>query len=182
MNEVKQRGDIQMTNDTKTKKTAKKTSTAKAPAEQKDLDLNKGQYLLFDNDKGDNPKRPDLTGQVHLLDGTIANISGFKKWTATNQMKLELVIQIVDNGDYNTIGRANLFGTGAKDPSKNIMSGEAEFENAPAMLVTLKRRVSKDGKQYFSGYFNEIALNRVDPLADTTEADKAQAHLDELSM
>ena len=153
-------------------KTKKSTKTAKADQSAPDakkqelLDLMKGQYLLTDNDKGDNPDRPDLTGQVLLPNGIQANISAWKRWTATNEMKLQGSIQLMDTSDFQTIGRFNLYTTGTKDKSKAIMYGTAEFEHDPAMAVTLKRKISKDGNPYYTGFFNEICKERIDVLAD----------------
>jgi len=178
-----------MISDAKTKKTTKKAKTdnsAPQAEQSKDLDLNKGQYLLFNNDKGDNPKRPDLRGQVCLPDGTVANISAWKRWTITNEMKLEGSIQTLDGNEPQTIGRMKLYSTSAKATDSALMVGEAEFESQKPMAVTLYGQTSKDGMQYFSGFFNEIAQERVDPLADT-EAQKLagstyEAEQDEMSL
>jgi cytochrome c1 len=38
---------------------------------------NKNRFALFKNDKGDNPNRPDYTGQVTLPDGTEMRMSAW---------------------------------------------------------------------------------------------------------
>ena len=168
-----------MISDTKGKKQSKKTGQSAQQSEpSKNLDLNKGQYLLFNNDKGDNPKRPDLRGQVCLPDGIIANISVWKRWTITNQMKLEGSLQTMDGKDAKTIGRIKLYATSAKTEAGALMVGEAEVEGSKPMAVTLYGQTSKDGMQYFSGFFNEIAQTRIDPLAGP----EVQSEPDEMSL
>ena len=154
---------------------AKKTETQ---PEVKDLDLSPRQYLLFNNDKGDNPKRPDLRGQVCLSNGVIANISAWKRWTITNEMKLEGSIQTRQGQTSTNIGKIKLFTTNAKKENSPLMVGEAEFTDGKPMAVTLYSQTSKNGLQYFSGFFNEIAQTRIDPLASpTTEPEQDEIAL-----
>jgi len=151
-----------------------KTKTKKAtPAEPKEWDLNPGQYLLYNNDKGDNPKRPDLRGPICLEEGSTAQISAWKKWTITNEMKLEGTIQDLSGAEPNTLGRFKLY-TASASPTVlaeaaagPAMVGKAEIEGKP-MAMTLRRQTAKDGSTYFAGYVNEIAQQRIDPLADAT--------------
>ena len=145
--------------------TAKTKTKKETPAEPKQWDLSPGQYLLFNNDKGDNPKRPDLRGQLCLPDGTNAQISAWKKWTITNDMKLEGSIQVMAGDKSETIGRMKLF-TASKNGNATtpVMVGEADVTGQKPMAVTLYKQTSKDGKPYFSGYLNEIKPERIDPL------------------
>jgi len=147
------------------------TKQTETPTEPKEWDLRPGQYLLFNNDKGDNAKRPDLRGQVCLPDGTNAQISAWKKWSITNTMKLEASLQVMDGDEPKTIGRLKLNAVANGDNAKGLaMVGEADVEGQTPMAVTLYRQTSKDGATYFSGYFNEIQQDRVDVLADQTPA------------
>ena len=52
------------------------------------------------------------------------------------------------------------------------MVGEAETEGNKPFAVTLYVQKSEKGMQYFSGFFNEIALERVDPLAEPEKEDE----------
>jgi len=144
-----------------------KTKKTETPTEPKEWNLRPGQYLLFNNDKGDNAKRPDLRGQVCLPDGTQAQISAWKKWSITNTMQLEASIQVMDGDGSKTIGRLKLNAVAHGDNSKGLaMVGEADVECHKPLAVTLYRHTDKNGKTYFSGYLNEIQPQRVDVLVD----------------
>ena len=158
-----------------------KTKKPEPQTELKEWNLNPGQFLLFNNDKGDNPQRPDLRGQICLPDGRQARLSAWKKWTITNTMKLEGVMQegTRHSSEPVDIGLFKLFASAGKNGP--VMVGTAKLHpESPPMAMTLYRQTAKDGATYFSGYFNEIQQERVDPLATEEPAQDDLEH-DELA-
>lgn len=61
-------------------------------AEQYDNNL---RGVLFHNDKGDNPKRPDMTGNVEI-DGTKYKISAWNRQSKNGNLFLSLALQVAD--------------------------------------------------------------------------------------
>lgn len=61
-------------------------------AEQFDNNL---RGVLFPNDKGDNPKRPDMTGNVEI-DGTKYKISAWNRQSKNGNHFLSMALQVAD--------------------------------------------------------------------------------------
>jgi hypothetical protein len=66
-----------------------------------------GQIAVFVNDKGDNEKRPDMTGTAVLEDGTVLKVSLWAKKTDAGMKYLTGKIQPKESGSFDQAATAN---------------------------------------------------------------------------
>lgn len=138
------------------------------PAEPKNYDLQPRQFLLFKNDKEDNPKRPDVRGVTGMLSGVShqATISLFRQRGLGNVAKYAGPIQVRSGEDYVKVGQASFVPPRNYKPGSDLaLIGRITMEDGTTYEAPAYKRVSKDGETYYGGSFLEVG-EFVDPLAD----------------
>jgi uncharacterized protein (DUF736 family) len=68
-------------------------------AEQNRLDLDPGNGVLFKNDKGDNPKRPDYRGQIRTPEGEQCEVAVWVRRSKAGKPYMSLALQAITEED-----------------------------------------------------------------------------------
>lgn len=79
---------------------------------------NTNRGALFDNDKGDNPKRPDMTGSLNI-EGTDYRLSVWKRQSKSGQEFLSISAEVAQ--------KQNGAAAPAKQPQQQSLNDEIPF-------------------------------------------------------
>lgn len=141
--------------------------------EPKLLDLKPGQFMVFPNDKGENVNRPDYRGQWNIPGQPRAFLSLWRGRTVLNKVKLDGQIQVREGDSYRAVGKVRMHVPNGWQPGQNpVMIAEASLEDSPNFAGAMNRFQSENGLVFYAGYFNEVAKEFIDPMADEPITDE----------